>query len=89
MREIARGTAAARAHRGAALTSNWQDWIVERPPARALPGNVVPPVPARPSHEAIACLAYAIWQQRGCPWGSPDEDWLRAELELIEQQNRK
>ncbi len=26
--------------------------------------------------------AYSIWQERGCPVGSPDEDWLRAEREL-------
>lgn len=26
--------------------------------------------------------AYSCWQERGCPVGSPDEDWLRAEREL-------
>ena len=38
--------------------------------------------PERPEHEQIAALAYALWQARGCPEGSPDEDWLRAEQEL-------
>jgi len=33
-------------------------------------------------HEAIARLAYSYWQDRGCPIGSPDEDWYRAENEL-------
>ena len=89
MRKAEGGTAAARAHRGAALTSNWQDWIVERPLTKAPAGNVAYTAPARPSHEAIARRAYAIWQERGCPWGSPEEDWLRAEQELIEQPNRK
>ena len=27
----------------------------------------------------IAALAYRLWQERGCPIGSPEEDWLRAE----------
>lgn len=33
-------------------------------------------------HEAIARLAYSYWQARGCPIGSPDEDWYCAENEL-------
>ena len=37
----------------------------------------------RPAHEQIALLAYALWQQRGCPEGSSDEDWFRAEQELL------
>ncbi len=27
--------------------------------------------------------AYQSWIDRGCPMGSPDEDWYRAERELI------
>src|SRR5207237_6396539 len=30
-------------------------------------------------YERIARLAYSYWQERGCPEGSPEEDWLRAE----------
>ena len=30
-------------------------------------------------HERIAQLAYSYWQERGCPQGSPEEDWFRAE----------
>jgi hypothetical protein len=30
----------------------------------------------------IAALAYQLWHDRGCPMGSPDEDWFRAEDEL-------
>jgi hypothetical protein len=33
-------------------------------------------------HEQIAALAHALWQERGCPEGSPEEDWFRAEEEL-------
>ena len=31
---------------------------------------------------AIAARAYEYWQQRGCPVGSDQEDWFRAEQEL-------
>lgn len=27
--------------------------------------------------------AYARWQERGCPTGSPEHDWLEAEQELL------
>jgi Protein of unknown function (DUF2934) len=33
-------------------------------------------------HERIAALAYFYWQQRGCPEGSPDDDWIRAEQHI-------
>ncbi len=33
-------------------------------------------------HDDIAKLAYTYWQARGCPEGSPEEDWLRAERDL-------
>jgi hypothetical protein len=29
---------------------------------------------------AIAELAYYLWRERGCPNGSPEEDWYNAEL---------
>ena len=29
---------------------------------------------------AIAELAYYLWRERGCPNGSPEEDWYKAEL---------
>ena len=32
--------------------------------------------------QRIAELAYRFWQERGCPYGSPEEDWYRAEAEL-------
>jgi hypothetical protein len=33
-------------------------------------------------HDDIAQLAYELWQARGCPEGSPEEDWYRAAHEL-------
>ena len=45
-----------------------------------------PSVPGRPSREDIEALAYALWEARGCPEGSAEEDWFRAEQELIASQ---
>ncbi len=39
-------------------------------------------VPEAQNREQIAALAYQLWQDRGCPEGTPDEDWFRAEREL-------
>jgi len=36
----------------------------------------------RPIDDEIATLAYQLWNGRGCPVGSPDDDWLQAETEL-------
>jgi hypothetical protein len=33
-------------------------------------------------HDEIATLAHELWEARGCPFGSAEEDWLRAEKEL-------
>jgi hypothetical protein len=33
-------------------------------------------------HEEIAALAHKLWQARGCPDGSPQEDWFNAAAEL-------
>jgi hypothetical protein len=50
-------------------------------PAKAEIGaNVEAPVTT--SSNEIAVLAYKLWMDRGCPVGSPDEDWFRAEREL-------
>src|SRR5579884_861447 len=35
-----------------------------------------------PTNEEIAARAYQCWHERGCPHGSPEEDWRRAEQEL-------
>jgi hypothetical protein len=35
-------------------------------------------------HERITALAYFLWQQRGCPEGSPDEDWFQAQQHIRE-----
>lgn len=33
-------------------------------------------------HNDIAALAYKLWQARGCPDGSPEEDWFKAAEQL-------
>jgi hypothetical protein len=33
-------------------------------------------------HNEIAALAYELWQNRGCPEGSPEADWFQAAKEL-------
>jgi len=38
------------------------------------------------TQDGVAALAYQMWQERGCPIGSDQEDWFRAENEL---KNRK
>jgi Protein of unknown function (DUF2934) len=57
------------------------------------PETEKPPRTASASHsqtsetslqEDIAKLAYALWQERGCPYGSPEVDWLKAERNLSE-----
>ena len=37
---------------------------------------------AAPEPDHIAELAYTLWESRGCPIGSPEEDWFKAEQEL-------
>ena len=40
------------------------------------------PASATPDQEAIAARAYQLWLDRGCPDGTDQEDWYRAEQEL-------
>src|ERR1700684_3619225 len=35
-----------------------------------------------PEHRSIVELAYRLWQARGCPDGSAEQDWLDAEKQL-------
>jgi Protein of unknown function (DUF2934) len=37
--------------------------------------------------EAMAKLAYELWERRGCPLGSPEVDWLAAEQALQASQS--
>jgi hypothetical protein len=37
-----------------------------------------------PSHQEIESLAHQLWEDRGCPIGTPEEDWSNAERKLTE-----
>jgi len=36
-----------------------------------------------PTHDEIAFLALQYWEQRGCAHGEHEQDWLRAEQDLM------
>lgn len=40
---------------------------------------------ALPSQSEIAALAYALWEEQGCPHGNDLDHWLRAEQILREK----
>jgi len=94
MSTVKTGTAP-RVHRKVAPETTWQEWISE---ARAVPnvsrvrpqpssGNgaaVRPAADPQAAHETIARLAYANWEARGCPHGSPEADWLLAEQQFLQ-----
>jgi hypothetical protein len=40
------------------------------------------PEQAIPDEEAIRLLAHELWRARGCPIGSPEDDWYIAEQQL-------
>jgi hypothetical protein len=42
---------------------------------------------SRPLTEQIAALAHALWTERGCPDGSSEEDWFKAELQIKERRS--
>jgi len=46
------------------------------------------PATIGPDQANIARLAYQHWLKRGCPIGSPEEDWFRAEQDLNNEQTR-
>ena len=49
---------------------------------KATTDHVVIVRPQEAREEDIPVLAYKLWQARGCPEGSPQEDWFRAVEEL-------
>jgi len=58
--------------------------------AQPAPANGNSPFPEAVSlREQIALLAYSYWEARGRQGGSPQEDWIRAEREILSQQAGK
>ena len=91
------GDIAAHAHRSAAEAHEKQDHQTGRELSRQAlehserayrlagqtPGEPINERGIRPfGHADIAELAHALWQARGGPQGSPEEDWFRAVHEL-------
>ncbi len=84
---------AAHAHRAAAEAYTKQDHLTGHEQSRqaleyshqaylqtgeAHPGGTRQHDDAVLGHEETATLAHTLWQARGCPEGSPDEDWFHA-----------
>jgi len=46
------------------------------------PLSTVPASVGHGGHEEIAALAHQLWQDRGRPIGSPDDDWFHASEQL-------
>jgi hypothetical protein len=49
------------------------------PDAGAIDEAMNEPALVEPMDFAIAGVAYRLWLERGCPHGSDQEDWFRAE----------
>jgi Protein of unknown function (DUF2934) len=58
--------------------------VPEEPTTMESPQTIVA-VGSREQETAVA--AYYLWQQRGCPTGSDQEDWFRAEALLKDPKN--
>ena len=73
---------------GAATAPAFEKLAPKPPAAIEEPGEATFPdlqsLLAALEHERISTLAYFYWQQRGCPEGSPEEDWARAEQHIRE-----
>jgi hypothetical protein len=52
------------------------------PKTQAAPESRATRTPGNPDKEGIGALAYELWLRRGCPIGSPQEDWFQAERAL-------
>jgi hypothetical protein len=56
-------------------------------PEVALPSTPIEETPKQSitiTHEEISRLAFSYYEQRGYQGGSPEEDWCRAEAELLQ-----
>ena len=62
------------------------DGVVKAAPKKAAIKKMAEkPAPRIPSHEEIAHLARHYWAERGHTDGHAEQDWLRAEQELMKQ----
>ena len=61
----------------AAPETRWEEWVSTDGTAGNDNGEAV--------HDKIARLAYSYWEARGYQHGSAEEDWYRAEGEILGQ----
>ena len=54
--------------------------LLNKPASESKRKNSATAVP-EPDH--VAELAYTLWESRGCPIGSAEDDWFKAEHELV------
>jgi ABC-type uncharacterized transport system auxiliary subunit len=52
-------------------------------PAKKTAADASEPIVIRPTHDQIAALAQKFWAERGYTDGLAEQDWLRAERELM------
>ena len=66
------------------MTAHANKVIPAPTPAAVSPSESSAPtdISEQKSSQDIVALAYELWQARGCPDGSPEEDWFKAEREL-------
>ena len=62
--------------RGSGTTARASVAVAQEPTLKIEAGDTVP------GDDRIAARAYECWHERGCPHGSPEVDWHRAESEL-------
>ena len=52
---------------------------------RAVEVPDIKPPDERLQQNDISALAYALWQKRGCPQGTHEQDWMEAERILADK----
>ena len=52
---------------------------------KSIPGKVATMTDTIPSHDRIRERAYELYESRGCEPGRDEQDWLRAEQEILKQ----
>lgn len=45
--------------------------------------SVIQDEDVRDERDQVMLLAYKLWEQRGCPIGSPEADWMQAETIVL------
>ena len=58
------------------------DWKTTIKQEGGITTTAVEKTPKPENWQEVAVLAYQFWEARGCPDGSPEVDWFRAEQEI-------